>query len=415
MNLFKTSFYTSISQALSILGGLISVKVISAKIGPEGMALTGQFLNTTSVFTLFATGAIGVGVVKYLAQFINDKPMQLKIIRGAVFIMLICSLIVSVIVILSSNILSTSTFKTDEYQNVYIFWGCFLVISTFSTLFASILNGLKLIKFLTIVNVVGTAVGVTLTIIMATYYGVTGVLITSNFTASVLFCLHLYFLNKYRWFSFKDLFGKIDLKILRLFSAFMLMTVVSGILVPAIQFFVRNKIIADFSFAEAGYWQSVSRISDYYLGFITSVLAVYYLPRLSEITDRNELRAEILQGYKIILPVVAILSFSIWLCRYWIINILLTKEFLPSADLYAFQFLGDFFKIGSWLLAYLMLAKSLKITFIVSEVITSITYVLLSYFFMNQYGLIGSVYGFCCTYFLYFIAMYIIMKKQEII
>lgn len=415
MNLIKTSFYTSISQALSILGGLISVKVISTKIGPEGMAMTGQFLNTSSVFALFATGALGVGVVKYLAQFSNDKAMQLKIIRCAVIVMASCSLFVSIIVIFSSNILSTYAFKTEKYQSVYIFWGCFLLISTFSNLFASILNGLKLIKFLTIVNVTGTAVGVTITIVMANYFGVKGVLIASNFTALVLFCIHLYFLNKYRWFSFKELFGKIDIKVLRLFTAFILMTIVSGILVPAIQFFVRNKIISDFSFAEAGYWQSVTRISDYYLGFITSVLAVYYLPRLSEIIDRNELRKEIKQGYKIILPVVGVLSFSIWLCRYWIISILLTKEFMPSADLYAFQFLGDFFKIASWLLAYLMLAKSLKITFIISEIITSFVYVLLCYFFMNKYGLIGSVYGFCLTYFLYFIAMFIIMKKQEII
>ena len=415
MNLIKTSFYTSISQALSILGGLISVKVISTKIGPEGMAMTGQFLNTSSVFALFATGALGVGVVKYLAQFSNDKAMQLKIIRCAVIVMASCSLFVSIIVIFSSNILSTYAFKTEKYQSIYIYWGCFLLISTFSNLFASILNGLKLIKFLTIVNVTGTAVGVTITIVMANYFGVKGVLIASNFTALVLFCIHLYFLNKYRWFSFKELFGKIDIKVLRLFTAFILMTIVSGILVPAIQFFVRNKIISDFSFAEAGYWQSVTRISDYYLGFITSVLAVYYLPRLSEIIDRNELRKEIKQGYKIILPVVGVLSFSIWLCRYWIISILLTKEFMPSADLYAFQFLGDFFKIASWLLAYLMLAKSLKITFIISEIITSFVYVLLCYFFMNKYGLIGSVYGFCLTYFLYFIAMFIIMKKQEII
>ena len=415
MNLIKTSFYTSISQGLSILGGLISVKVVSAQIGPEGMAMTGQFFNTSAVFALFATGALGVAVVKYLAQFTNNKPMQLRIIRTAVFIMLGCSFLVGLIVVFSSAYLSFYAFKTDKYQGVYIYWGCFIVIFTMSNLFASILNGLKLIKYLTIVNVIGTAVGVSFTILMAHFFGVKGVLISSNFTALVLFCLHIYFLNKYKWFSFTELFGKLDIEVVRLFSAFILMTVVSGILSPAIQLFVRNKIIADFSFVEAGYWQSLTRISDYYLGFVTSVLAVYYLPKLSEISDRNELRAEIKQGYKIILPVVGILSFSIWICRYWIINLLLTKEFLPSADLYAFQFLGDFFKIASWLIAYLMLAKSLKITFIISEILASIVYVLLTYFFINRFGLIGSVYGFCSTYFLYLIAMFIIMKKQRII
>ena len=46
-------------------------------------------------------------------------------------------------------------------------------------------------------------------------------------------------------------------------------------------------------------------------GFITSVLVINYMPRLSVITNNAELRNEIAKGYKMILPVVGLLAIAI--------------------------------------------------------------------------------------------------------
>jgi PST family polysaccharide transporter len=164
--------------------------------------------------------------------------------------------------------------------------------------------------------------------------------------------------------------------------------------------------------SDAGYWQAVTKISDYYLAFITSVLGVYYMPRLSEIQSKTELRNEIFKGYKIILPVVSSIALLIWLFRGFIIHILFTPEFLPMKPLFTFQLLGDFFKIGSWLLAFLMIAKAMTKTFIITEILFAASYVALSYFFMNRYGIIGTTYSFCINYGAYWILMWILMKKK---
>ena len=379
------------------------------------MAMMGQFSNTTALLTLFATAAIGVGVVKYIAEYHYDKELQFKVIRTAFWLVFGASAIVAILTILFSGILSVKSFKTQEYQSVYLLWGSFLIITTVSGLFNSVLNGLRLIKYFTIINIAGTLVGLGIMIILAHYFGVFGVLITANFTSLILFSIHLYFLHKYRWFRYADFLKGIDFKILKLLSGFILMAMVSGILVPAIQLVIRDKIINDFSFEQAGYWQSVTRISDYYLGFITSVLGIYYLPKLSEVNDKKELRKEILSGYKVIMPVVAVMSLTIWLCRNLIIRILLTGDFAASEILYGPQFLGDLFKIASWLLAYLMLAKGLKRIYIISEIVTSLVYVGISILFINHYGVIGAMYSFCTIYLLYFIAMFILMRAKRII
>lgn len=198
----------------------------------------------------------------------------------------------------------------------------------------------------------------------------------------------------------------------KLLFAFTLMGLVSGFAVPAMQFFVRTKIITDFSVVDAGCWQAITRISDYYLAFITTVLSVYYLPRLSEIKDNAEMRKEIIHGYKIILPAVGILALLIWLCKVWVVRILFTADFLPMLPLFKYQLLGDFFKIGSWLVSYIMVAKALTKNFLVTEIVFSLSFVLFSYLLINRYGVIGATYAFCINYGIYWLTMWLLMKKH---
>ena len=414
MNLIKTSFYTAISTAISFISGFIVIKVVAEKIGPAGLAYVGQFQNTTSILTLLATGAIMAGVVKYLASYQSDKQGQQKIITTAISIVLLCSLIVAAFVLTGSTFLSKATFHTEEYSVVYVLYGVFVTLISLNIFFAAFLNGMKEIKKLTIVNICSSVFGIIFTVAFAYWLGVIGVLISANFMALAVFIVNLFFLKKFSWLGWKPNFKVWDKKVVNMLLAFALMNVVSGFLIPAAQLMVRDKIIKDFSLDQAGYWQAVTKISDYYLAFITTVLSVYYLPRLSEINEKSELRKELIKGYKIFLPAVAIMALAIWLGKYIIIQILFTPEFIPMAPLFKYQLLGDFFKIGSWLVAYIMVAKALTKSYIFSEIFFSITYVILSFFMIDNYGLIGATYAFCINYALYWLIIIAINKKQFI-
>ena len=413
MNLIRTSFYTSIATAINFISGFIVVKVVAVKIGPKGIAFVGQFQNTTAILTMLATAAITTGVVKYLAEFKADPVKSQKIINTAFLIVFLCSLIVSLFVMITSGYLSEAAFKTKDFWIVYFLFGLFTIAISSNVLFLAILNGLKEIKKFTIVNICSSLTGVFVTVIFAYTFGLTGVLIASTATAVIIFFINIYFLNKLR-IKWKPNFKSWDKPVVKKLSAFSLMALVTGFVMPAMQILVRNKIILEFSATDAGYWQAVTKISDYYLGFITSVLGVYYMPRLSEITSKSELKNEIVKGYKIILPVVGIIAVSIWALREFVIHTLFTSEFLPMKPLFTYQLLGDFFKIGSWLLAYLMIARALTKTFIITEILFAATYVILSFYFMNHFGIIGTTYSFCITYGCYWILMWFLMKKHVV-
>lgn len=413
MNLIKTSFYTSISTAITFISGFIVVKVVAVKIGPEGIAFVGQFQNTTAIFTMLATAAITTGVVKYLAEHKNNPVKSQQIINTAFLIVFLSSLIISLFVMSTSGYLSEAAFKTKNFWIVYFLFGLFTMFISFNSIFSAILNGLQEIRKFTIINIFSSLIGVTITVIFAYTLGLEGVLVASIATAFIIFFINIYFFNKLgiKW---KPNFKSWDKPVVKMLSGFSLMAIVSGFVLPSMQILVRDRIILQFSVTDAGYWQAITKISDYYLGFITSVLGVYYMPRLSEIHSKVELRNEIAKGYKIILPVVGIIAFMIWLFKGFIIHILFTPEFLPMKPLFTYQLLGDFFKIGSWLLGYLLIAKAMTKTFIATEIIFAISYVALSYYFMNHYGIIGATYSFCINYGLYWIFMSILMRKKII-
>ena len=413
MNLIKTSFYTSISTAITFISGFIVVKVVAVKIGPQGIALIGQFQNTTAILTMLATAAITTGVIKYLAEYKDDPLKRKQIINTSFLIVFFSSLIISIFVMTTSVYLSDAAFKSENFWIVYFLFGMFILLISFNSLFSAVLNGLKEIKKFTIINICSSLIGVSITVLAAYIFGLEGVLLASTATAIIVFVINIYIFNKLgiKW---KPDFKSWDKPLIKKLSAFSLMATVSGFVSPTMQILVRDRIILQFSVIDAGYWQAVTKISDYYLGFITSVLVVYYMPRLSEIHSKTELRKEISRGYKIILPVVGVIAFLIWLFKTFIIHILFTPEFLPMESLFTYQLLGDFFKIGSWLLAYLMIAKAMTKTYIATEIIFAASYVALSYYFMNQYGIIGATYSFCINYAVYWAMMWIIMRKKII-
>ncbi len=160
-----------------------------------------------------------------------------------------------------------------------------------------------------------------------------------------------------------------------------------------------------------GYFEGINRLSNLYLTVITTTLSIYYLPKLSEITNNKLLKREIFNGYKLILPATFVILVLVFLFKNWVIRIVFSDSFMEMEDYFMPQLIGDFFKIASWLLAFQMIAKAMTKTFIITEIVFSILLVILTMSLINLYGGIGSVYAYAINYFLYFISMLIIFNK----
>ena len=80
--------------------------------------------------------------------------------------------------------------------------------------------------------------------------------------------------------------------------------------------------------------------------------------------------------------------------------------------LFFWQVIGDVMKIGSWILAYVMLGQSLTRAYIITEIGFSVLLVVLVMVATKYWGLSGAPFAYCLCYFLYWIAVAWIVRRH---
>ena len=410
MNLIKTSFLTGIATFIRIATNFVIGKVVAVYIGPSGLALIGQFQNFTQITQSVANGATAQGVVKYTAEYKDDVKEKRKVLSTALMVCICASIIVGSGLFLFRQSLSKYLLKDDQFSIIFVIFAFTIIFFSLNTFLISVVNGERDIRKYTIVNICSSLFGSALTCWLSIQYHLFGALISLVLYQSLTFFVTLPLIIRSKWFIFKNFMGGLDKKILYCLSKYSFMAMVTALVTPISQIIIRNYVGDTISWDGAGYWQAIMRISNVYLLFITTTLSVYYLPRLSEIKDIPTLRKEIWHGYKMILPIVALFAFGIYLFRQDIVHILFAKSFIPMMPLFKYQLIGDVIKIGSWLLAYVMLAKTMTKMFVFSEITFGATLVLLSIFFVKYFGLKGATIAFAVNYVLYWIFVGFVYK-----
>lgn len=411
MTLIKTSLLNGIAVVIKMLTLLGLNKILAIYVGPSGYAALGQFQNAVQMITTFASGAINTGVTKYTAEYYQDEAKQHAVWRTAGTVALIGSLITAVLVIGFNRTLAGWFLKDESLGSVFIWFAATLVLFVFNTLLLAILNGKKEIHRYVVANIAGSLFALAVTSIMAIQLGLYGALIALAVYQSLTFFVTLLLTYKAPWFKLSYLVGSIDKQSAQNLAKYTAMALTSAACVPLSHILIRNHLGETLGWDAAGYWEAMWRLSAAYLMLVTTTLGVYYLPKLSELQDPTEIKHEIIQGYKIILPVAAACGLVIYLLRDFIIRVLFSAEFAEMEVLFAWQMVGDTLKIGSWILAYLMLGKVMMKLFIVSEVIFAGVFYVLTVVFTNSMGLEGVALAHSINYLIYWIVMTVFISK----
>nr|WP_314266254.1 O-antigen translocase [uncultured Moellerella sp.] len=412
MTLVKTSLLSLIATFFKMLSGLVINKAVSVYIGPTGLAIIGQFQNFSQLVLIAAQGAINNGVVKYTAEYGKDSDKLPILLSTAGKISLATSITIGVILVSFSSFFSKIILSDVQYQFVFITFGFTIVLFVLNGLLLSIVNGLKEIRDYIKINIIQSIYSLIFTSLLIYLFGLKGALIALATNQSVILLITLLILRKHKIIKLSNFKFNYDKKISKKLFSFSAMAITSAIMVPSSQFIIRDYISSTQGLDQAGYWQGVWYISSTYLMVVTTVLSTYYLPRLSEINTLKELKKEILQGYKILLPIAISCGIVIYLAKDLIILALFSNDFSSMRPLFAGQILGDAFKISSWLLAYVLIAKSMTTIFIITEILFSILLISLSIISIDIYGTIGATYAYCLTYMCYLIAIVLIYNKK---
>ncbi|MFC0229272.1 O-antigen translocase [Serratia aquatilis] len=404
MKITKVVFLTSASTVVKLLSSVVINKFVSLFIGPSGLAVIGHFQNISGIIQTFAIAGLTNGVVKYTADTQSRNSLWSTALKVTIIMSLLCG---CVLVVFSSQ-LASYFLEDNKYRYVFILYGFTVTLFSVNQLLLAILSGLKRINLYIKINIIQSLYSLIFTAILVYLFRLDGALIAMVTNQSVILFVLFWFLRNDKEIILTYFFSRFDYQCLKKLLRYTLMSIISVISLPISAITIRNYVGNHLSWDYAGYWQAVNYISSMYLLVITTVLSVYYLPRLSEIKNKNALIKEMINNSIVLLPLTILGAAFIYLIKDWIVLILFSKDFSNMLILFKYQLIGDVIKISACLLSYLMLAKAITKTFIFTEVLSALSLTFLSIFSLKYYGFVGLSYAYLANNLLYLVIMIVV-------
>lgn len=401
--LVKAASLNTANISIKIIAGILISKFIAVYIGPYGMALIGNLRNFLSAIQSLAISGLYKGVVKFISQFKNDIVELTKILSTVFFLGFFSSMFLGFLCYYNAEFINNLIFSSNfNYVKVIETLAIVLPFYALNMFVFSIMNGFSKHKILLIINIIGQILGLLVTLLLIYQENIDGALIAIVITPGLNLLITIVGITFRKNLMPSIKISNVSLSILNKLSPYMIMALVGAIAIPIVMIIIRNYLISEVGIKAAGYWTAMTRVSDYYLMFINSLMALYILPRFAEINSKKEFRKEILSFYKTVMPVFLVLLLIIYLSRSLLVNILFTEDFRPVEDLFGYQILGDIIRVLSMVIAYQFLAKKMFAHFLILEIFLFVIMYFSSIYLIDEFGLKGAVMGHCLSYFMYF-------------
>ena len=401
--LIKVASLNSTSVLIKIIAGILTSKAIAIFIGAEGLALIGNLRNFLSSVQSISILGLYNGVVKYIAEFKKNTVELSKTISTVFYLGFISTIIVSFLCYFNAQYINTIIFPIySDYAYVIRIMAIALPFYSLNMFAFSIMNGFSKFKILIIINIIGQILGLSITLLLIYQDKIDGALVSVVIAESLIFLITLVGIVNQR--SLLPLIkpSHVSFSYIKKLSPFSAMVLFSGVVLPLVALAIRTYIIDNIGYKDAGLWEAMTRISKYYLMFISSLMTLYILPRFSEIDNVKDFRNEIFNFYKTIIPFFALGLLAIFLLKPFIVSIIFSNEFKPVEDLFLWQLLGDFVKVLSIVIAYQFLAKKMFWHYIITEAFLVVILYATSIYFIDIYGIKGVTIAHFVTYLMYY-------------
>jgi O-antigen/teichoic acid export membrane protein len=401
MSAIKAVFHVGLSTFAKLAGALVCIKVVAIYLGPQGLGLLGNFMSAVSILMAVSCGAVSLGITRYVAEFKN-RPRDLKLVLStSSAIVVVSCILLSFVVLAFAEQISIALFKSADFAQTLRLSTIFFLPIGFTTLGLAVLNGFSETVGLAKVQI-GAALLSSSGLFLFVYFGsVKGALLGLLWVpACVLFFL-IYWLFKSRFVFFTDLKPVLDRHMSTLLLRYALMMLVTVSCQNFAQVVIRGWVGEAQGWEAVGYWQAMSRTSDAYLQLFNAFLVAYFLPKISQQRDPAAALKTLYSTYKFIAPLLLLTLVVGFFCRDFVIHLLFASEFYPVRALFLPQMIADFFKVLAFLPGYLVISRGYIPLLLIGDPIQIALLLLISPFFITQFGVLGACIAAAVTYALY--------------
>lgn len=415
----QQSTYRQIFKATSIFGGvqifnilinIIKSKILAVLLGPTGIGLFGMLNSTLDVLKTITGLGINSSAVKEISEAAGsgDIVKVSRILKTLQRWLLLTGLLGFIVTLLLASHLSQWTFGNKEYTWSFIWLSVVLFFAALSSGQLAALQGMRKIGYMAKSGMIGSFVGLLLSIPLFYLFSYNGIVPSIIISAVCTLIFSSVYAKKIKTVKVNEPFLKSlghGLGLIKLGIAMMF----SGSLAIIAGYILKAYITQKGGIIDAGIFQAGFSISEGYFGLIFTAMATDYYPRLAAVNKDNlrikdEVNKQAEIGILIASPIIIIALFLMPVA----IRILYSKSFLNAVTYVNWAMLGNIFKIASWAMGYVLLAKGKSQIFICTAIFFNSTYLVLNITGYNWLGIEGLGVAFFIYYIIHFIGIYII-------
>ena len=393
----KAGIHFASSILVKAVAGLIVIKLLAWKLGPDGFGLLGQLMTLVAITGMFAGGGITNGLIKVLAE----SPVASKEGRAWFATAFTLTTVISAIVALFLMIFSTalsSRLMQGGFTALFIGLGLVQAIVGYGSLVQAEASSRGESSFYAKVNILGTVLGTLVLALAVNSFGFDGAAYSVMLMPALTAIVTLLFMASGRRELFHFSRFLVDRVRMRHLLSFSVLALVGSTSVPVAQILMRDGMAQRFGWEQVGLWQGVIKLSDVYMQFVGVVLMNYVLPRYASAANLNLVIKEFKVSLLWLLSALLLGFIVLYSLKNIIVKLIFSDEFLPMTDYFLPQMLGDVFRTIASAISLIFMARGAVRVSIIFEFAQGLFIFSVFLMLLSTFGSMAPVYAHVITY-----------------
>ncbi|MDW8002935.1 MAG: O-antigen translocase [Deltaproteobacteria bacterium] len=401
------------SQVINILIGIVRTKFMAVLLGPSGLGLMGMYQTIIGMVGNVTGLGIGSSGVRQIAEAAGSGD-GLRIAR-TVYVLrrvaIFLGLLGMLVTVALSYPLSLLTFGNSNHAWAIALLGITLFLGSVSGGQAALIQGMRRIKDLATMNVLGAFFGTVLSVPIIYFWKEAGIVPSIILVSFMAILPSWWYARKIKiprlYLKFKDIITEAR-GLISLGLAFM----ASSVMTAGVLYLIRMLILRELGMESVGLYQAASTLSTIYIGIVLNAMGMDFYPRLTEVAEDDSkvnrmVNEQTEVGLLIATPgLLLTLTFAPY-----VIYIFYSAKFVPAYELLRWQILGIFLRVVAWPLGFVLLAKGLGRTFFWTELAWHALHVGLVWLGMRFFGFEGIGIAFFILYVTYTVGIFLVVFR----
>ncbi|AYG47457.1 O-antigen translocase [Pseudomonas sp. Leaf58] len=397
MSRIKAGLYFGSMVLVKTLAGLLVIKMLAWKLGPEGFGLLGQLMTVVAIVGMLAGGGISNGLIRVLAKTpLATTEGQAWYASAYTLTTILCC--ASAVLIAALSPVLASYLVPGVGMLLFIVLAFSQALIGYGNLPLAEASSRGSSRTFSVINIAGTLAGAAM-VIAAVHYGAFE---EAAYSLVLMPAMVGVFALLYAVFRRRELLTSCSWSIaperMKLLLSFSMVTLIGAVSVPLAQLFIRDVMGRAMGWEQVGQWQGVIKLSDVYMQFMGVVLINFVLPRIAAASDMRHVLKE-WSGSVCALVGVLLAGFAVfYLMRDFLITLVFSSDFLPMKALLAPQMAGDVFRTIAASISYVFMARGLVRVSFAFELAQGVLLVGAFSWFFSTEGTMAPVYAHMVTY-----------------